>query len=138
VTGASGPLTRLNQVGVSISGGAQLRFDEDRFRQAYSEDPEAVEQLFAQADVGLGSRFDTRLDQLTNSVDGVLARKDNTLQQQQDLYDDRIAAMQALLDGKEQRLLTQFYAMESALAALQSQASALSNLTLIGLASYTS
>jgi flagellar hook-associated protein 2 len=128
VAEATGRYTRLNQVGVTVGGGARLQFDEQRFRDAYSADPESVTALFATDEVGVGARFDSVLESLTDSYEGALARKDDSLQRQSDLLGDRIESMQVLLDAKEQRLLNQFYAMESALAQLQSQQSALANM----------
>lgn len=131
VDGATGRFTRLNQVGVTIGSGAKLQFDEQRFRDAHEADPASVEDLFVLSEAGLGVRFDSVLESLTDKFDGLLARKDDSLEKMRGLYEDRIESMQELLDGKEQRLLAQFYAMESALAQMQSQQAALSSLLYI-------
>ena len=132
VDGTSGSLTRLNQVGIRVGGGATLQFDEEKFRDAYGNDRDAVEELFTLAEEGLGAQFESILNRLTDSYEGVLARKDDSLGAQEDLLNKRIADLQILLDSREQRLYAQFQAMETALAQLQSQQTALSQIQFIG------
>jgi len=127
VSGA-GVYSRLNQIGLTLGDGAKLRFDEDKFRQALESNREDVEALFTKAGEGIGVLIDKTLGNLTTSGSGVIDRHNTSLRDQEDLLNDRIAAMQVLLDSKQQRLYQQFYAMEQALATLQSQQSALSSL----------
>lgn len=123
-----GVYDRLNDVGLSLRNGARLQFDEDRFRQAMAENPQDVQALFTQAETGLGAIIDEELTALTESGSGLIDRHNEAIRSQEELLNDRIAAMQVLLDAKEQRLLNQFYAMEEALARLDAQQSALSGL----------
>jgi flagellar capping protein FliD len=53
------------------------------------------------------------------------------MQSNQKLLEDRISYLDEILEAKETRLYNQFYAMEEALANMQSQQSALSNLSSI-------
>lgn len=132
--GASPGVSRLSAVGITISSGGKLSFDEDKFREVYADDPEAVELLFTAEENGFGDTIETVLDDLTRSFDGVLAEKDSTLQSQEELLNDRIAAMEELLDLKQARLERQFQGLEQSLAILQGQQSALSMLqTQLGL-----
>ncbi len=130
-------LNRLSQVGLTIGHGARLSLDEDRFRAAFEKDPDGVTKLFTlltqddsgkSVKVGLAARLDEELDAITNSADGVLTRRRNTIQDRVDLFNSRAADMQKLLDLKEARLNAQFQAMESALASLQGQQAALGSL----------
>lgn len=114
---------------------AHLHLDEDRLRDALARDFEGVKDFFTLLDrnekgeivkVGLGSRLDDVFDDITNSIDGLLRRQSDTLQNRVNLLDNRIADLQELLEIKEARLYAQFQAMESALANLQSQQSSLS------------
>src|SRR5690606_9116106 len=49
VTG-SGQFRMLSDIGIKIVDGAELEFDEDKFREAYANDPTAVEKLFTATD----------------------------------------------------------------------------------------
>jgi flagellar hook-associated protein 2 len=128
VSGA-GLYRRFSDVGLSLGSGAKLQFDEDRFRRAMASNRQDVETLFTQAKQGLGVVVDRELNNLSASYTGLIDRHDESLQNQEDLLNKRIADMQVVLDSKQQRMLQQFYAMEQALAQLQSQQSALTGLS---------
>ncbi len=125
----SSTVSRLSNIGFSIASGGRLSFDEEKFRQAYGDDPDAVEQLFTTEETGFGAVIDSVLDELTRSTDGLLARKDDSLGDQEDLLGNRIVAMQDVLDLKRARLEREFAALESSLAGLQGQQTALSQLS---------
>ena len=129
IASSTGPYTQLNQLGITIGGGAKLQFDSAKFLAAYKSNPDGVISLFTKENTGLAASIDSILDGLTNSADGMLARKDDALEDKYSLLEDRIADMEDRLDAKEARLYSQFYAMESALAGLQSQSSALESLS---------
>ncbi|HNQ23862.1 MAG TPA: flagellar filament capping protein FliD [Phycisphaerae bacterium] len=120
--------SRPVNVGLALGSGNQLEFDEDKFRDAYAANPKDVETLFTQADTGFAAVLDDLLDELTRSSDGVLARHEEQLTKQQDNLNDRITALQTLVDAKQARLEAQFTALESVLSNLQSQQSALTSL----------
>ncbi|HWB20759.1 MAG TPA: flagellar filament capping protein FliD, partial [Phycisphaerales bacterium] len=106
-TGVTSQYKYLRQVGITIGGDGKLQFDQDKFDSAYETDPDAVESLFAAFESsttsseeispgitvqktstqvttsGLGDIFNSLLDSLTNSVDGVLTVAKNN-------YDDMI------------------------------------------------
>ena len=142
----------LRQVGVTIGAGGQLSFDEDKFRTAYESDPEAVKNLFAafesapatseeispgvtvtQTDPtvtarGFGDIFDSLMDKLTNSADGVVTRANQGFQDQIDLNNKRIEEFDIRLASKRERLEAQYTAMEVALAKIQGQSGSLQQL----------
>jgi flagellar hook-associated protein 2 len=129
----------LFDVGLRVGSGNHLEFDQARFESAMEEDPEGVRKLFTLLEkdededttirIGLATRLDQVFDELTNSIDGLLAQQDDKIQSQVDQYNRRADDMQELLDMKEARLFAQFQAMENSLAALQSQQAALQSLS---------
>ncbi|MCG3136388.1 MAG: hypothetical protein HJJLKODD_00220 [Phycisphaerae bacterium] len=141
--------SRFATMGITIGNGGQLVFDEARFREALAENPEAIEEFFTLSEttdgtqidsdtgepvqifhgLGMGYLIDDILDELTTSADGLLARKDDSLQRQEDLINDRAENMLDLLDAKRARLEKQFAGLETALSSLSSQQSALSALS---------
>ena len=128
VDGVADRFDHLFQVGLSIGANRRLAFDEEQFRTAYQERPELVEDLFTHKETGFGSIIADTLDELTRDTDGVIARKGKLLTQQQEQLNDRIDSLTVLLEGKRARLEAQFVALESSLAFLQDQQTALSAL----------
>ncbi|MFB3139224.1 MAG: flagellar filament capping protein FliD [Phycisphaerales bacterium] len=152
-TGVETQYQRLSQVGIRIGAEGVLTFDKDKFREAYENDPQAVENLFAAFKgtttttkeiapgvtvnvteqtftvLGFGDLFDQLLDGLTNSIDGTMTLADQVFQDQIDLTKSRIDAFDVRLDARRARLERQFLAMETALAQLQGMNNALLSLS---------
>ena len=152
-TGVETQYQRLSQVGIRIGAEGVLTFDKDKFREAYENDPQAVENLFAAFKgsttttkeiapgvtvnvteqtftvLGFGDLFDQLLDGLTNSIDGTMTLADQVFQDQIDLTKSRIDAFDVRLGVHRARLERQFVAMETALAQLQGMNNALLSLS---------
>jgi flagellar hook-associated protein 2 len=127
---ASGPFTRLLQVGVTTESQGHLAFDEEEFRAAYATNPEALERFFTDEDFGIAVQIKTQIEQMTGA-DGLIPRATETMTTQTDLLQARVTGLNEQLDRKRARLLRQFQAMEVALSQLQSQSAALSSLSLL-------
>ncbi len=123
-----GAVSRLFSIGIRVGGNNRLQFDAAEFREAYEANPAEVERFFTAEENGFGDVVKAAFDDLTRSIDGVIARKDEQLINQQDLLKDRIDQLNILLAGKRSRLERQFAGLESSLAALQDQQSSLNAL----------
>lgn len=143
----------LFQVGVRIGSGSKLEFDADRFRQALETDFENVTNLFSAFELaprepvevapgafvtpdrdsyrrlGVGEQINLLVRNFTNSIDGLLKRKDDTLNNQIRLQERRIERFDVQLLRRRGQLEAQFSAMERALSQLQNQQSALGSLS---------
>ncbi len=128
VTGVNEEVSRLSAVGIRAGSGGRLTFDESVFRERLANDPQAIEQFFTTADAGFGPKLDNLLNELTDTFDGLLTRKDGTLEDSEELLRDRIVSLNEVLDRKRTRLEREFQALESALAELQGAQSALTTL----------
>lgn len=143
----TGQFTSFAQIGIKVGVGAQVEFDETKFRTALQTDREAVEALltFQQFEVdpdtgedtdvvvaeGVGVELNNLLERLTDDIDGVVQSQLDVLSQQVSQNEARIEELNERLDAKRDRLNAQFIAMEQALAGLQDQSSALSQLSQI-------
>ncbi len=126
---SSNKITRLSQLGISVQKDGTLALNEDKFRDVYASNQKAIESFFSTKDSGFGAVMDKTLDDLTKSYDGMIAHKTKSYDERIKMYNDRISYMEDLLKNKEQLLYKKYYAMENALAGLQSMQSALSSLT---------
>jgi len=139
----------LAEVGIRIAGEGQIEFDKGRFEEAYADDPEAVENLFAAYEstgtstetiapgvtvdnitttydeLGFGDLFKQAIEKLTNSIDGTVTLASRNFDALIDAQKDRIEEIDQRLAAKELRLFREFTAMETTLARLQSQQSSL-------------
>ncbi|HRQ72060.1 MAG TPA: flagellar filament capping protein FliD [Phycisphaerales bacterium] len=154
--GVTGRYTRLTEVGVRAGEGGKLSLDRNRLREAMETDFAAVQEVFAAREVaakeefievepgvwvkntstqdefsklGVLFRVEELAKQYVDSVDGVLRQRDRTLTTQIELQSKRIEAFDVRLEQRRKQLEAQFLAMERALAALQSQQSALAGIS---------
>jgi flagellar hook-associated protein 2 len=127
--GVSANVSRLFSIGLRLGADGRLEFDEDKFRKAYEQSPRQIEELFSKDKTGFGAVLQGSLDELTRNFDGVIARKDTLLSDQQKVLNDRIDALSLLLAAKRTRLEVQFSGLESTLASLQGQQNALGALS---------
>ncbi len=158
--GFSDSVNRLTEVGVVVGTDGKLEFDADTFREALASDPDAVEELFTRrtisgdtsqndelpdgvsindpgaddtfSELGVMVLLEEFAKTYTDSIDGILTVRSQSLDTQITSQQKRIDDLQAGLDRQRAALEQQFAAMEQALAQLQSQQAALSSLTQLG------
>jgi flagellar hook-associated protein 2 len=144
VVSTAGKFRVAADVGLKLTDGAKLTFDEDKFRQAASSDPTSIEKLFTSFTtvtgsdgkttskaIGVMARFEEQINKLIDPVNGTVIRQNKTLDDKTNGFDSRIKQLDALLTQKRTRLTTQFATLESTLAKLQSQQSSLGSLASI-------
>jgi flagellar hook-associated protein 2 len=125
---AGGAFTRLADVGIQTESGGHLSFDEEQFRAAYETDPEGIERFFTDTNYGVAVQIQKQIEQITDT-DGLIPHATATLDGRTELLQERVTGLNEQLDRKRARLLREFQAMETALAQLQSQQTALSTLS---------
>ena len=137
VPGLNGSVNSFADVGIRIGPGSQLLLDETRLANAIENDPDGVAELFTLEETdndgnvvrrGLASRIQDEIDSLTDPDSGAISLRDQSLQTNEDQLNDRITAFETLLAGRRTRLEAQFANLESVIAQLQSQQSALAGL----------
>jgi len=143
----TGAYTRLTQVGITVGAEAKIEFDQAKFQEALTNDPQAVAELFSlktqvnadeDPDVegegivvteqGAGAFFEELINRLTDSVNGTVVSTADNVENQIELANDRIATIDEILAAKRERLQLQFANMEKVIAQLQNQQSALASL----------
>ncbi|MHC4976138.1 MAG: flagellar filament capping protein FliD [Planctomycetota bacterium] len=159
---APGQFEYLFQVGIRIGDGGKIEFDRDDFRDAYAQDPEAVENLLAafeqertdgeildengdpidgvtsgesqivDTSLGVMELFEQMAESFTDSISGLLTNRRSTLDTQISAQEDRIDAINAQLEVKRGKLEREFLQMEQIIGSLQTQSQALNSLSLGG------
>jgi flagellar hook-associated protein 2 len=141
----------LSEVGIRLGSGSVLEFDAEKFRDAYNEDPSAVEALFTRqtlqdnddgdpntedeisfSELSVLGQFEEFADSYVSTIGGVLQNRRNALDSQIQLQEDRIEQIQESLNRKRETLSAQFLAMEQAIGSFQSQGASLSQLAALG------
>lgn len=124
----AGSIKSLGQLGVRLNESGKLQFDKSKFDAAYAADSAAVEEFFTTADTGFSARAKSVADSLAAVDTGVLLNRSTTLSSQIEQNNDRLESFEIRLERQRTRLLTQFYNMETTIARLQQNLSALNGL----------
>ncbi len=111
----------LADIGLSIGSGATLELDEEKFQAAWADDPEAVRGFFTATATGFGHLLQEGITTLTDPVDGVLTRANETLNKRTEGFEEQIERLEVVLAGKRLRLERQFADLETALSRMQFQ-----------------
>ena len=135
----AGEFKSLGDIGLRVTGTkGKIELDEDKLRSAASSSPESFRKLFSLFEKasettpekkGLGYLLEDRLNKLIDPTNGIITRKNKTLDARTEQFQDRIGQLDKLLEAKRSRLERQFASMETVLAKLQSQQQALASFT---------
>jgi len=131
----------LSSVGITVGTGATLELDEAKFTQALSNNREAVEALFTFKETeedadgddvttarGIGVAIQEVLDRLTDSTNGTMQLKIDSISRQVEFNNERVEDFDLRLAAKRAQFEAEFAAMERSLALLQDQSAALQSL----------
>ena len=122
-----GSLRRLSDFGIRFKDGA-LTLDEDKLRAVLNDNPEGAIEFFTDEENGFAIALQEKLEAITETG-GLIDRYGNTLTAKKDQMTERVEVLNERLDRRQQQLLNQFLAMENALAMMQSQQNALTQLS---------
>ena len=123
-----GDIQSLEQLGLSLDDHGMLQFDKEKLKQAFADDPAAVQTFFTKEETGFVDKLDAAMDSLAGAQASLLTNRNKTLQATIDANQQRIERFNESLDRQRDRLLLQFYQLEQVIATLQQNQTALSSL----------
>ena len=141
VVKSAGQFKDLADIGITVdpngdpTKGATLVFNQNTFDTAFATNPNAVQDLFSTASVGLGNVINSAVTSLTDPVNGSVTLEKNTITTEIQQYQSNINNLNTILAGQKTYLENEFNNMESTLATLQSQGTLLSELSSIKITS---
>jgi len=124
----AGNIQSLDAIGVSLNDKGHLEFDSTKLTAAYNSDPESLKTLFTDETLGVAAKFKSVVDRLAGSTNSLLSSRAETLTRKIDFNIDRISFMDETLAKQRERLLNEFYRIESVIADMQTNLAALSSI----------
>jgi flagellar hook-associated protein 2 len=122
-SGLDSTFTALSQIGITTNATTgELEFDSSDFSAALDTDFASVANLFANDEQGVAFRFDALADQLADD-DGLIETRIDSLNDQTRSLEDREISLESRLELKEKSLRSEYAALDSLLANLQSTSS---------------
>lgn len=118
--------SRPTLVGMTLDRNGRLTYDATKFKEALNAAPKEIESLFGFT--GLGGAFVASTDKATSFSEGTISTQLRSLSESSTRLTTREAEAKRRLELRRTSLVAQFTRMESALAKLNSQGSALRGL----------
>lgn len=115
----------LSQVGIEADTKGKLTFTQSDFEKALAADEDAVRDLFTKASAGIAVKIYDQADSYVDSVDGVIKARLDSFDDRIRDTDRQIERAERRLDRLEESLTARFAALETLMARLQTQGSAL-------------
>lgn len=125
---SAGNLSSIGQVGLRLNDQGKLELDKQKLEAALEENPSDVENFFTTDSSGLANRLSEIADRLAGEENSLLLGRTETLGTQVLANNERVESMNGRLSRERERLLEQFYAMEEAIAKIQSNQSAIDSI----------
>ena len=126
-----GGITALSQLGIKSGSDGSLTLDETALGEAITNNAGGVAQLFAGTPdhtvAGLGDKLDTLIDSFVDYSNGILTAKINGMNSSITTIDRSIGRQEEYVSKYEDKLRSQFTAMEVMVSGLQSQSNFLSS-----------
>lgn len=129
---ASDALRSAAEVGIRLNENGRMDFDAAKLNAAIKKDSAQVEAFFTTEESGFVAKLDRVIDSLAGENNSLLLNRAESLSSQVDRNNQRIEGMNERLAGERDRLLKQYYAMEAAIAKLQTNQQYLSRIEYFG------
>jgi flagellar hook-associated protein 2 len=123
-----GSYQTLEQLGLSVADDGKLELNSTKLQAAFEKDPAGVEEFFTNAQSGVAKKVSDVVDRLAGSDDSLLASRSDALQGILAANETRLTRYDEQLERQQERLLLQFYQLESIIAKMQSNLTAVQNL----------
>lgn len=126
-----GNFTSLESVGLSFNDKGKLQLNTAKLEEALEQDPNGVERLFTDKTLGIAAKLKTTIEQLAGEDDSLLVSRAESLADVIKSNNDRIKFMDERLTRQRERLLLTFAQLESTIADMQQNLTALAGMQVI-------
>ncbi len=126
-----GNFESLESIGLSFDDKGKLKFDSAKFDEAYADDPAALEEFFTHETRGVAAKLKAVIEQLAGEDNSLLVSRSKSLADVIKTNSERIAFMDERLSRERERLFLTFAQLESTIAAMQENLTALAGLQVI-------
>jgi flagellar hook-associated protein 2 len=123
-----GSFQSLEQIGISVADDGMLELNKTKLRSAFETNPSGLREFVSNSQNGVAKKLSDVVERLAGSDDSLLATRSDTLQANIESNETRLESFNLQLQRQQERLLMQFYQLETLIAKLQQSQSALAAL----------
>jgi flagellar hook-associated protein 2 len=123
-----GSFQSLEELGLSVADDGKLELNKTKLKSAYQDNPAGVQQFLTNAESGVAVKISAVVERLAGADESLLASRSDSLQAKISSNEDRLESFATQLEKQQERMLMQFFQLESIIAKLQQSQSALAAL----------
>jgi len=127
----SSSVRSLAELGVSVDQDGSLAFDQTQFQSRFAADPQGVTQFFTADKQGFAIQTDNLLESLVGKDNSLLVNRVDSLQRQVDDYTSQINDWNTRLSAIQDRMLNEYYQMDSLVGSIKNNLSLVSQITYV-------
>jgi flagellar hook-associated protein 2 len=116
----SASINTLVDLGISVNSDGSLSLDTTKLQSALDSNPQSVTNFFTTASTGFAATAQNVLKSITDPTNGSFTLANNTLQSSITTYQNRITALNQILNTQAQDLVQTFAQLETFIAQMQS------------------
>lgn len=117
-----------NQITSSLDDLGELEIDETKLTEAFNNNLDGVSAFFTTKDAGFAGVLDKVINRLAAGENALLVNRLGSLDRELNDNQERIDRLDAVLTSQRERLLKNFYNMETAIARIQANLSAINSI----------
>lgn len=121
----------MSELGVQFNGNGKLELNSATLEALLADDPDSVTEFFQQEDTGFAVVMDEIITAMTDPFTGTLKAQSDSLQASALALNNRVDELNTILEDRRERLIRQFTLQETIVNQLNSQQTALENLSLL-------
>jgi len=126
-----GSIQSLQELGLSLGDNGKLSLDSAKLQEKFAADPDAVQEFFTSETLGFAAKLDARIESLVGEENSLLVSRSAALSRRIEDNQARIDFMTERLERQREFLLKQFNDLEIAIAKIQSNLDAISQIQFI-------
>ncbi len=127
----SGTPASMEGLGIHLKDDGTLEFDQDAFSSEFAADPAGTKAFFTTETTGFSSKFHRLLEELAGEQNSLLTSRLAALDEKITHNEERMASMSARLVKEQDRMLAEFYRLETAIAKMQRDLSLLQSIQVL-------
>jgi flagellar capping protein FliD len=126
-----GEIRSLAELGVTVNDQGKLAFDKSKLTARFADDPAGVTNFFSDDETGFAAKADQLIERLVGKDNSLLVNRAQTIQRQIDDQTTRIDVWTARLGRSRDRMLNDFYRLESIISRIQNNLTAIQQIRAI-------
>jgi flagellar hook-associated protein 2 len=129
----NGSVHSLAELGITADDKGHLSFDKSKFQDKFNSDADGVTKFFTDTDFGAANKLDKVLESLVGENNSLLVSRTASLQTQIDDMGQRIDDWNTRLAKEQDRLLNQFYNLETIVGSIRNNLNYINQINYISL-----